>query len=320
MIGKNETNDPTKAQVIDYKAGEDKITLWKQQTQEDFVGNVVVEKVNESYEVYVNGELAVMVTGDAITKDDIARKTYTSKADLANNTTFTPSTTETEGTEKDDELTGGVGIDVIDGKTRNDLINGDKGDDTLLGGKGDDTFFGGEGNDVIKLGDGNDRSSAGGIGSLTHDEDLGDDTIYGGAGNDDITDASGKNMLDGGDGNDKLNAIDDRTGQADTVMGGKGSDILMGDDGDTLTDGEGNDEFEIYHEKDDAAVVIEDFDPTNEIIELVATKADGTPYTSDDVTIETDKDAKVTTIFVDGQEAIKLKGVTSFSIDKIVFG
>ena len=134
-------------------------------------------------------------------------------------------------------------------------------------------------------------------------------------------------MLDGGDGNDKLNAIDDRTGQADTVMGGKaavmggkGSDILMGDDGDTLTGSEGNDEFKIYHEKDDAAVVIEDFDPTNEIIELVATKADGTPYTSDDVTIETDKDAKVTTIFVDGQEAIKLKGVTSFSIDKIVFG
>ena len=101
---------------------------------------------------------------------------------------------------------------------------------------------------------------------MTHDEDLGDDTIYGGAGNDDITDASGKNMLDGGDGNDKLNAIDDQTGQADTVMGGKGSDILMGDDGDTLTGGEGNDEFEIYHEKDDAAVVIEDFDPTNEII------------------------------------------------------
>ena len=280
----------------------------------------MVEKVNDNYEVYVNGELAVMVTGDAITKDDIARKTYTSKADLANNTTFTPSTTETEGTEKDDELTGGVGIDVIDGKAGNDLINGDKGDDNLLGGKGDDTVYGGEGNDVIKLGDGNDRSSAGGIGSLTHDEDLGDDTIYGGAGNDDITDASGKNMLDGGDGNDKLNAIDDRTGQADTVMGGKGSDILMGDDGDTLTGSEGNDEFKIYHEKDDTAVVIEDFDPTNEIIKLVATKADGTPYTSDDVTIETDKDAKVTTIFVDGQEAIKLKGVTSFSIDKIVFG
>ena len=127
-------------------------------------------------------------------------------------------------------------------------------------------------------------------------------------------------MLDGGDGNDKLKAIDDRTGQGDTVMVGKGSNILMGDVGNTLTGGEGNDENKIYHEKDDAAVVIEDFDPTNEIIELVANKAYGTTYTSDDVTIETDKDAKVKTIFVDGQEAIKLKGVTSFSIDKIVFG
>ena len=49
----------------------------------------------ESYEVYVNGEM----TGDAITKDDIARKTYESSEQHHVHAC----------TEKDDELTGGVG-------------------------------------------------------------------------------------------------------------------------------------------------------------------------------------------------------------------
>jgi Ca2+-binding RTX toxin-like protein/chaperonin cofactor prefoldin len=71
-----------------------------------------------------------------------------------------------------ENLTGGLGDDVLSGDRNNNILAGGKGDDELNGRNGDDVLLGGEGNDTLNGGNGNDWFSGGG----------GINTIDGGAG------------------------------------------------------------------------------------------------------------------------------------------
>src|SRR5204863_2779870 len=55
-----------------------------------------------------------------------------------------------------DEITAGLGNDILFGMDGNDALYGGNGVDTLYGNEGDDRFFGGTGNDTYVGGLGND--------------------------------------------------------------------------------------------------------------------------------------------------------------------
>jgi Ca2+-binding RTX toxin-like protein len=123
------------------------------------------------------------------------------------------------GYQGDDSLNGGQGNDHIEGDAGNDSLDGADGDDTLTGGADDDFMHGREGSDLLQGSDGNDTLRGGG----------GLDFLSGGAGNDDMRGSLGQDYLQGGSGNDSLH-------------GGYGGDALHGGAGeDTLDGGEGND-------------------------------------------------------------------------------
>ncbi|MEZ5871926.1 MAG: calcium-binding protein [Nitratireductor sp.] len=99
-----------------------------------------------------------------------------------------------------------------------DNITGGLGNDIIGGGSGMDTIHGGGGNDVID----------GGADGDTLNGDAGDDFINGGSGGDQIDGGADNDIIDGGLGDD---GIDGGTGN-DTIYGGLGSDIIHGGDGD----------------------------------------------------------------------------------------
>ncbi|HYH18116.1 MAG TPA: Ig-like domain-containing protein, partial [Azospirillum sp.] len=115
---------------------------------------------------------------------------------------------------------GNVG-DVLYGGTGNDSLYGDGGNDQIDGGIGNDSLYGGSGNDLIYGGAGNDNLGG----------QAGNDTIFGGDGDDqitpDVSSAAGVDYIDGGNGNDSI-GIDPIgiNGQADTIIGGAGTDTL----------------------------------------------------------------------------------------------
>jgi Ca2+-binding RTX toxin-like protein len=134
------------------------------------------------------------------------------------------------GTNRDDNLTGGTGNDVINGKDGDDLLQGNDGNDVISGGDDDDKLVGGRGNDILKGDDGNDRLQG----------DGGNDQLFGGDGKDWLAGGSGNDTLKGEDGNDDLQGGDGR----DVLNGGDDNDRLLGDAGDDLlTGGKGSDVF-----------------------------------------------------------------------------
>jgi len=96
------------------------------------------------------------------------------------------------GTNKNDTLVGGAGVDLIYGKDGNDNLSGGGGDDRLDGGLGTDKLDGGVGNDFLDGGGGDDRIDGG----------AGNDTLKGGTGNDTLIGGAGNDTMDGGSGND----------------------------------------------------------------------------------------------------------------------
>lgn len=104
------------------------------------------------------------------------------------------------------------------------------------------THEGGTGNDTLK---GSDK----------------DDTMLGNAGNDTIKGGNGNDIIIGGDGNDKL-------------YGDAGDDVLYGGAGqDRLYGGEGHDIF-LFTEMPDIQDLINDFDPTQDKIDIQALLGD----------------------------------------------
>ncbi|MCZ2813787.1 ExeM/NucH family extracellular endonuclease [Modestobacter sp. VKM Ac-2979] len=86
------------------------------------------------------------------------------------------------GTEGDDVLRGGNGVDVIMGLGGNDTITGGNGADIICGGAGDDVIRGGNGSDVLLGGAGDDELYG----------DNGSDTLIGGPGTDVLDQGRGK--------------------------------------------------------------------------------------------------------------------------------
>ncbi len=122
-----------------------------------------------------------------------------------------------------------TGNDYMDGGAGNDRIEGRLGNDTLLGGAGNDSLIGGDGNDSLDGGEGKDFLSGGN----------GDDRMFGGSGNDALHGNHGDDLIEGGEGND---AIDGGTGD-DQVFGGTGDDVLLGNTGSDLLDGGAGDDL-----------------------------------------------------------------------------
>jgi predicted extracellular nuclease len=134
------------------------------------------------------------------------------------------------GTNRDDNLTGGTGDDIINAKNGDDLVHGNDGNDIVLAGKDDDKVLGGRGNDIVNGEAGDDW--------LLGDD--GNDQLFGGHGHDCLAGGAGDDNLKGENGNDNLRGGDGR----DQLNGGNGNDHLHGDAGnDLLTGGSGNDVF-----------------------------------------------------------------------------
>ncbi len=173
------------------------------------------------------------------------------------------------GTDGDENITGGAG---------NDTINAGAGDDTIIGGAGADTIDGGEGFDVASYFTSNadvivDLLTGTGSGgdaegdTLINIEDLngsnfddrlsGDDSenfIFGEEGNDTIEGRDGDDLLDGNGGNDIIfGGLGD-----DRIFGGFNDDILTGGSGADQING--NDGFDLASYFDSNAAVTIDLE------------------------------------------------------------
>ncbi|MDT8857273.1 calcium-binding protein [Paracoccaceae bacterium Fryx2] len=236
-----------------------------------------------------------------------------------------------EGTDGMDDLTGTNGDDRIEAQGGDDLANGSGGADLIFMGDGNDRATGGDGNDTLWGGEGNDRVT-GGPGDdvvnleggddiydpradLATDPDAGNDTIRGGDGNDAILDFLGQNQISGGSGNDLLVAedIDASVFAPDEIAGGNGNDSLFGDDGDTMNGGIGADQFGVWtNQPDDAAVLIEDFDPAADILYLYYDTGELGTVTEADLRHEADPEADTLSLFVKDQLVAVLANTQTF--------
>jgi Ca2+-binding RTX toxin-like protein len=134
-----------------------------------------------------------------------------------------------------DDIYGGGGNDVVHAGAGNDVVHGEDGNDTILGLKGHDVLAGGWGQDHIDGGLGEDHLTGddsndfleGGDDNDILDGGAGTDTLYGGDGNDYLLGGRGLgDSMRGGLGNDKFRA-DDILGNADSMWGEAGFDVLV---------------------------------------------------------------------------------------------
>jgi Ca2+-binding RTX toxin-like protein len=173
-----------------------------------------------------------------------------------------------------DRLQGGLGDDALDGQGGNDTVLGGGGNDTLRGDAGADSLAGEAGDDTLHYSFAGDDTLDGGAGDDTLVMPAGTtftvsrptltDTVFKGAGftltvrgieqvdlggavqplsNYWINAASpGDDSLVGGKGNDMLDGLAGN----DTLVGGEGDDLLIGGPGvDSLVGGNGNDTFRL---------------------------------------------------------------------------
>jgi VCBS repeat-containing protein len=174
-------------------------------------------------------------------------------------------TSDTNGTDGDQTISGGVGQDILLGGAGSDRLFGRAGNDRLDGGSGSDTVSGESGNDRVYGGSGNDRVSGG----------SGADKVYGGSGHDQVYGDAGNDRLYGDIGNDRLSGGSGH----DTIMGGTGRDTISGASGDdringglgadVLSGGAGRDSF-VFDTKLGKGEVdtIQDFNPWEDRIVL----------------------------------------------------
>mmetsp|Transcript_23599 Transcript_23599/g.41787 ORF Transcript_23599/g.41787 Transcript_23599/m.41787 type:complete len:267 (-) Transcript_23599:3283-4083(-) len=154
----------------------------------------------------------------------------------------------------DDVVLSSDGDDRVFGSDGDDLIVGEAGDDFLRGGANDDLIFGGAGEDVIN-------------------GDVGDDQIAGA----DIIDARGlfeateNSVLTGipltDEDIERFIDLDADTGEADTLNGGVGSDVIIAGSNDVVNTGSGTDIVNVGDWVDpDEPVQITDFNAVQDDI------------------------------------------------------
>jgi serralysin len=203
------------------------------------------------------------------------------------------------GGKGNDILEGSFGNDVADGGDGNDTINGGDGNDVLSGGRGDDNINTGQGDDVVLGGRGNDRIGgmagrdvvmAGAGDDFIAWNDPTGDVVFGDGGNDTILGGNvAADEIHGGAGDDLIRAFatspesatasDRLFGDAgdDTVIGGNAADTIEGGRGDDfLTGNDGADVF-IFRDNRTGDDIITDFDPSEDVVQLVGFDASFDP-------------------------------------------
>lgn len=150
------------------------------------------------------------------------------------------------GSDFNDTLTGGAGVNTLTGGAGNDTLDGGGGIDLLNGGVGDDTLDGGSGIDFMNGGDGNDRVvyaslATGAIFNFIGQQFIGTinenwtsiESATGTAGDDTFTASLDANHIDGGLGTDTVSYISSGLGVAVQLIGTAGTGGFG--EGDTLT-------------------------------------------------------------------------------------
>ena len=138
-----------------------------------------------------------------------------------------------------ENLTGGLGNDVLTGNGATNRINGGSGDDTLRGGGGNDTLQGEDGDDTLEGGAGNDQLvGGGGTDAASYANAPGAVTVAL------FNNTSGNGNSSGADGNDSLSGIENLTGSAfsDLLTGNALANVLTGGDGHDVLRGNGGDD------------------------------------------------------------------------------
>ncbi|WP_415402655.1 calcium-binding protein [Tateyamaria sp. SN3-11] len=235
------------------------------------------------------------------------------------------------GGDGDDDLLGGLGADTIEGGAGNDLIQGQGGEDVLIGNEGNDAMQGRGQDDTVQGFSGNDWV----------DGNDGDDFVRGGAGNDVVIGGDGADAIFGRadddliiagevpgtplsnaqldqlrDGvsledvlsGDLISSFDlEDDGDADTVVGGGGDDLMIFGEGDTARGGNGEDGFAILAESaggESGPAVIQDYTAEDDTI-FVYFQSDDVPADSE-ITVADDGDDAV--ISLDGEELGRVTG------------
>ena len=142
------------------------------------------------------------------------------------------------GSEQNDELNGGTGIDYLYGFGGDDLLSGGGNDDFLYGGIGNDELNGGAGSDTL-FGEEGDDSIFGNSGNDFLSGGIGADTLYGGNDDDTLEGGEGDDDLYGGNGFDTvIQTVDADMFLSDTLLTGQGNDDLDSIENAILTGGD----------------------------------------------------------------------------------
>ena len=175
-------------------------------------------------------------------------------------------------------------------------MRGGEGDDVVIGGAGADGIFGRAGNDVLLSGVG--------PGSPLSDAQL-------------IALSEGANIDDVLTDNDDQELRDD--GDADTLDGGTGDDILFSGASDSATGGGGLDAFGIFAEaagSEAGPSVIEDYSAADDVL-FIYFQSDDNP---DDAKVTVEDDGDDAIINLDGEELARVIGAAgAFAADDIEF-
>jgi len=210
------------------------------------------------------------------------------------------------GTLRADDLRGGDGDDLIDGGAGEDQLRGADGDDQLFGGKAMDSLFGGMGDDLLDGGDHED-DLIGGAGNDTLDGGADNDTLQGGFGDDTLQGGTGQDLMNGGAGDDTLDGAGDD--EADFLNGGRGDDLLIAGKDDQVHGGEGADTFAL--DAQDAGAFIADYDPDQDVIEVVYDADAPVPELTTAATQEG------LALYADGEFVAGFANVTSIDLNRI---
>jgi Ca2+-binding RTX toxin-like protein len=206
-----------------------------------------------------------------------------------------------------DSIKGASGYDLLLGEAGADTLLGDNGFDTLLGGSGNDLMYGGNGDDLMVGGSGDDYL-IGGEGDDTLLGSSGADKLQGEQGNDLVISADNldsvsvilkkydlesflsdesaelQTVLNARYDGDAVfeaprtpslltrvdNALNDNAGGSadDEVFAGFGNDTIIADGSDSITGGAGSDAFEILSGGAGKAVLVRDFLPGTDKINV----------------------------------------------------
>jgi serralysin len=229
-----------------------------------------------------------------------------------------------QGGDGNDTLLAGLGNDTLEGGDGNDFLSGGPGDDNINTGPGDDVVLGGAGNDRIGGMAGRDIVMAGAGDDFIAWNDPTGDVVFGGRGNDTILGGDiAADEIHGGAGDDLIRAFstspenatagDRLFGDAgnDVVIGGNAADIIEGGRGnDILTGNDGADVFR-FQANQIGNDTITDFDPSEDVVELVGFDASFDPLAALSAT------SQGTALDLGGGNSVQLLGrtVAEFSAD-----